>query len=391
MDGNAIPVKENATVIVKCSGDLFLSGVEQSEVRFQSGEDRIRVSQTNDNVYVETHASLDLIVPRRSNLIIERVGGSAFIEDLEGTLTVQKVGGDLAMRRLASVRMEKNGGNCMAEDVSGELSIGKVGGDLRVRGVGGGIQVGMAGGDLDLVIHGVGVTDGRAGGDAQVYFTEGLGERVAVKAGGDVALYLPTSVNGSFALVSGGETIQIHLVNGEQKIDEGVESRHHEFTLGEGGAKIEVMAGGDIRVADEYEEPQSISEDLDRREDAWKEARERHGQVPWSSGFGFDRSSAWADMISRRAQEAARRAEQRASAATRRTEDQIRQAAERELRRVEWQFRGGMPPVPPTPPPPAAEPVTEKERLMILQLLQDGKITVEQAEILLSAIEGKRR
>jgi len=391
MDGNAIPVKENATVIVKCSGDLFLSGVEQSEVRFQSGEDRIRVNQANDNVYVETHASLDLTVPRRSNVIVERVGGSALIEDLDGTLTVQKVGGDLAMRRLATVRMDKNGGNCMVENVSGELIIGKVGGDLRVRGVSGPIQVGMAGGDLDLVIHGMGVTEGRAGGDAQVYFTEALGERVSVKAGGDASLYLPSSASGSFALNSGGETIQIHLVHGEQPVDQDVEARHHEFALGEGGAKVEVMAGGDIRVTDEFEEPESISEDLDRREDAWNEARERHGQTPWSSGFGFDRSSAWADMISRRAQEAARRAEQRAQAATRRTEDQIRAAAERELRRVDWQWRGGTPPTPPPPPTASAEPVTEKERLMILQLLQDGKISVEQAEMLLSALEGKRK
>ena len=37
----------------------------------------------------------------------------------------------------------------------------------------------------------------------------------------------------------------------------------------------------------------------------------------------------------------------------------------------------------------AVEPVSEEERLMILQMLQDGKITVEQAEMLLAAMEGR--
>jgi hypothetical protein len=35
------------------------------------------------------------------------------------------------------------------------------------------------------------------------------------------------------------------------------------------------------------------------------------------------------------------------------------------------------------------EPVTEEERLMILRMLEQKKITLEEAEILLSALEGK--
>ena len=119
----------------------------------------------------------------------------------------------------------------------------------------------------------------------------------------------------------------------------------------------------------------------------------RRGSPAWSAGFGFDRSSAWADMVSRRAQEAARRAEQRSQAAMRRTEDQIRQAAERqgrhEYERGFGSFSG--PPAPPTPPAPVepAAPVTDQERLLVLQMLQEQKITVEQAEKLLAALEGR--
>ncbi len=392
MEGNAIPVSENKTVIVKCSGDLFLRGEEQAEVRFQSSEDRIRVQQSNENVYVETHASMDISVPRRATLIIERVGGSAFLQDLDGSLTVLKVGGDLALQRLGSVRIEKAGGSCLIEDVRDALSIGKIGGDLTVRQAAGAFSAGTIGGSASLQLAGIGHAEARVGGDTQIYLTQNVGDKISLKSGGDIDLYLPENANAAFNLQANGERIVIRLRRqGEQVIEQDFEMRRYEILLGGGDGKVEVVAGGDIRLSDEEKQPDPISDELGRREMAWKEARERHGHPSWSGGFGFDRSSAWADMISRRAQEAARRAEQRAQGAVRRTEEQIRQAAERELRRAEWQWRSGGGPMPPTPPPPPspAHPVTEKERLMILQMLQDGKITVEQAEMLLAAMEGR--
>jgi hypothetical protein len=45
-------------------------------------------------------------------------------------------------------------------------------------------------------------------------------------------------------------------------------------------------------------------------------------------------------------------------------------------------------PSPAPPVEPAGEPVSEQERLLILQMLEQGTITVEEAERLLSALEG---
>src|SRR5512133_2633096 len=141
MDGNTIPIGENTTVIVKASGDLFLKGEEQNEVRFQGSEDRIRVNQTNDTLYVETHASMDLDVPRRANVIVEKVGGSAFLQDLDGSLGIQKISGDLALRRMGTVRIEKVSGSCLVDGVSDALTVGKVGGDMVVRQLAGSLEV----------------------------------------------------------------------------------------------------------------------------------------------------------------------------------------------------------------------------------------------------------
>mgnify|MGYP003383801076 CR=1 FL=1 len=46
------------------------------------------------------------------------------------------------------------------------------------------------------------------------------------------------------------------------------------------------------------------------------------------------------------------------------------------------------PPAPPVPPKPKRAPATDEERMMILRMVEQGKISVEQAEKLLAALTG---
>ena len=58
--------------------------------------------------------------------------------------------------------------------------------------------------------------------------------------------------------------------------------------------------------------------------------------------------------------------------------------------RIDFSFGSApRPPVPPVPPPPPGEKVSEEERLMILRMLEQKKISMDEAEKLLSALEGK--
>jgi hypothetical protein len=102
------------------------------------------------------------------------------------------------------------------------------------------------------------------------------------------------------------------------------------------------------------------------------------------SGFG--------ERISRQVEQATSRAAKRAEEAARRAE----RHAERQARRWggagksgpwSWEFNSsGIP----KPPPPPSEPVADEERMAILKMLQEKKITSEQAEQLLRALEGGR-
>ncbi len=100
------------------------------------------------------------------------------------------------------------------------------------------------------------------------------------------------------------------------------------------------------------------------------------------SGFG--------ERISRQVEQATSRAAKRAEEAARRVE----RHAERQARRWKgtvstgpwnWDFNSQNVPTPPAPP---SEPVAEEERMAILKMLAEKKITAEQAEQLLNALEG---
>jgi hypothetical protein len=245
------------------------------------------------------------------------------------------------------------------------------------------------GGDADLQIISGAVTL-RTGGDITMQITELTGP-VSLRAGGDIRLHLSMDASATLDLESGGDQIKIHV--GDK--DEEVEKWAYGATLGSGGIPVSVDAGGDVLVTDEVWDKDNVEGSVDNLEDHWKELEDER-QGPHS------RSRHWPDIeaITRRAtrhgEKAARKAEERVHSAMRRM--------------------GNFPPFPPVPPIPPMSPfgkgmgpfgtkgtgpfgpketveppqprVSSEERMLILQMLQERKISVEEAEKLLQALEG---
>jgi hypothetical protein len=169
--------------------------------------------------------------------------------------------------------------------------------------------------------------------------------------------------------------------------------------MGSGGARIKVVAGSEVIVTSRNEEWENVAE---------FDPLGRDG--PFSPGEFPGLSSELHERISRRVEEATRRAlessmrareqsdrvQHRVDAAMRRAEEKMRSAEHRSMhmgikvgRFGATIERSGTPPVPPTPPRPPAEPVTDEERLTILKMLQEKKISLQDAEKLLAALDGK--
>jgi len=96
------------------------------------------------------------------------------------------------------------------------------------------------------------------------------------------------------------------------------------------------------------------------------------------SGFG-ERISQQVEQAARRAEEAGRRAERHAERHARKWKGKVN------VGRWNWDIGPTGVITPPTPP---SEPVAEEERMAILKMLQEKKISAAQADELLKALDG---
>jgi hypothetical protein len=195
------------------------------------------------------------------------------------------------------------------------------------------------------------------------------------------------------------------------------------LTLGEGDAKLILSADGnvvldthapdwdmedfDIDVGSEVNGmAEAVSQQINQQVESQVRMIEDQLNAQLSSlSMRLSAAKLTADQARRiedRAREASQRAASRAQERIHRAQEKIEQKMKAAQRKMElksqarerasrhghhtWSF--GIP-TPPTPPTPPGEPVSEDERLMILHMLEEKKISMEEAEELLSALEGK--
>ncbi len=378
MEEQTIALDGKNLIVIKAHADLSLQGWDRADARLLVNDfHNLRISQDGESLQIICLDDCDLTVPEGMAVRIDKAGGDAFVRNIKGKLEILKVGGDLSLGDAVDVSIGQVGGDCLVYKVNGRLAGQRFGGDCSGMEVGGPLAFEHIGGDADLEITSGAITL-RAGGDINLNIMD-LSAPVSLRAGGDIELHLPMDASATLDLESGGDDIEIHV--GDK--DEEVEKWAYGATLGSGAIPVSLDAGGDVLVTDKAWDKESVEDNINDLEDHWKEL-EGEREEPRS------RSRHWPDIeaITRRAtrqgERAARRAEERVHAAMRRM--------------------GNFPPMPPmpnmpnmgpmgpfgpqTPPEPPRPKVSSEERMLILQMLQEKKITVEEAEKLLRALEG---
>ncbi|MCS6992490.1 MAG: hypothetical protein NZP74_01530 [Anaerolineales bacterium] len=377
-------------VITDVSGDLQVVGWQRPEIIARADSDSLSLTLDGDQAVASSGSDLILYVPESIPIQIARVGGDADLRAIAGRLEILQVAGDLQMRNIGNVFVSALGGDLAARDCAGDFVAESVGGDVSFHRMRGAVRV-SAGADLYLREVNGDVT-ANLGADAALYLHPQPGQSIKVQAGGDILLRVPPEVQADFTLQGGdSESIRVDLPGVEQ-----TESRSvRQFRTGQGGANIHLLAEGEVIVTSREDDWQSVA-DFD----------------PWGRDVAFGSESLYdisqkiqaqvsenlerhAVKASMRAQEYGQRVEQRVEAAIRRAEEKMRSAERRSAHMgvsmggwsANWASpKPGRPPIPPSPP---AEPVSDEERLMILKMLQEKKISLEEADRLLAALEGK--
>jgi hypothetical protein len=345
-------------------GDLSVVGWDGEEVLIKADEDELSLKQNGDEIVFSCTDDVSLRIPKNSSLFIQRIGGDAALRGVTGNIEIKEVDNDLSIRDVDSVAIGSVKSDFSLRGAKGDLNIKNAGGDVSIRDVEGNVTLESVADDLAL---------------------RGARGNVKVNVGEDVVVYLEPKADGAYSITAGDDILLVLKPNSNvtltmhgDEIDvdwSGIENQRdvteRVLIIGDGSAKITLNAGGDIRVTNDANAGNSAEE---------------FGNF---AGMNFDWSG-FGERISRQVEQATARAAKRAEEAARRVE----RHAERHARRWKGNVSAGPwnwdigPKGVPTPPSPPSEPVAEEERMAILKMLAEKKITAEQAEQLLNALEG---
>lgn len=345
-------------------GDLSVVGWDGDDVLIKTDEDELSLKQNGDEIVFSCKDDVSLRIPKNSSLLIQRVGGDAALRGVLGNIEIKEIDNDLSMRDVGSVAIETIEADFSLRGAKGNLYIKNASGDVSIRDVEGDVILDSVADDLAL---------------------RGARRNINVNVGEDIVVYLEPKAEGVYSITAGDDILLVLrpnanvtlTMNGDEiDIDwPGVENQgditERVLILGDGSAKIMLSAGGDIRVTNDANAGNSAEE---------------FGNF---AGMNFDWSG-FGERISRQVEQATSRAAKRAEEAARRVERHAERHARRWKGNVStgpwnWDLNAQNVPTPPAPP---SEPVADEERMAILKMLAEKKITAEQAEQLLNALEG---
>jgi hypothetical protein len=372
MKQTIIPIKPDARVLVKCSSDLSVEGNEESTlVVIVDQGDSLRMREENGVYRIQSETDCRLLLPTTAMVTVEKTGGDGQLKNLKSRVVIGKIGGDLKLDSINGASVESIGGDCHIYAAVGAVELARLGGSLTADG-GESLLASGVGGDAHIYNF-TGKIEVTAGDEVSIQLSQTNVPEIRVRSGSEIELYLPENANCQLDLKSGGESITVHA--GGQEVE--LEGREFSVPLGSGGAMVSLTAGDSIKVTDRekstYNDHDSVWDD-----DHWK-------------NFGFD--------IGRKVREGLRIAGDSVDMAIKQAE-KAGKLAGREVERVfrdldENRYRPG----PrnnvvgfsmneaPTAAAAAKVGPSDEERMLVLKMLQDKKITVEEAEKLLNALD----
>jgi hypothetical protein len=341
-------------VIENIGGDLSLVGWEGEDILLKCDDEAMRCEQDGNTVTISCEDDASLRIPKLASVFIRNIEGDASIRGVMGGIELKEIQGDLSIRDVDSVTIDSIQSDFSLRGAKGNLSIKNAESDVSIRDVDGNVSLESVANDLAL--RDVrGNVSANIADDVVLYLNPQAGNTYSVTAGNDILLVMPPKANATLTLSADEINIEWKGV----KNDEDATSRV--ITLGDGSAIVTLNAGGDIRVTNQA--------------DAGDTAEE-FGNF---AGVGMDWSG-FGERISRQVEQATRRATKQAEDAARRVKGNVK--VDVKMGRWNWDLSPKGVPMPPKPP------VSDEERMAILKMLQEKKITAEEAEKLLAAMEG---
>lgn len=409
----------NPQVNLKVDGNLSLKGWGETEILAKSSAaDDLTIEQNEDQVTIRSEGDCSIRVPLNSQVTIERVDGNATLKSIDGDLAITKVDGNLTLRGVGQVDLNNLDGNLVAKNISGSLTMIRIDGNATLKDIQGDLAVKEAI-HGNLVLKDIdGNVQASVSGNVTSNFDPAPGNKYAIDAGGNILCRIPEDASIKLEIPR-ARSIMV-------KLPDAPAANHgrvpYSQVLGEGDSEVLLSAGGNVLIAGmppdweetnleveigkDFEEiaetfglqmTQQFETQMEMLEQQIEAQLAGLSTMVVASGLSPDQ----AEKISLQAKEAGERANQRAQERIQRSQERLERKLEAARRRAEMRTRSAELAArdrrrrdephewAAVTQIPEEEQVSEEERLAILQMLEQGKITPEEAEQLLMALEGR--
>ena len=327
--------------VQRLEGDVNLENVRGS-LRLSDLSGVVRVAQVDADLRAQGVADLRVMGNCNGDLRFDK----------GELLAAESVAGNVRIHDLGDARLGRVRGDLWAERVRGALQVAKVEGDARLAAIDGPVTLRAITGDLRTNALTGGLVAPQVSGDAVLQGPYGAAGPYSLSAEGDVVLNLPADTDARVAVRAGGR------IRSETPLTPATDgSGSFTSTLGRGTARINLVSGGDLRIHSEV-------------------------QGGGGPGHGKARSKALPD-----GSDLGERIREQVSASLAAAGIHVVAGP------VTWGGRGRprSPKGPRPPRPPGAErprppSATAEEQLAVLRMVEEGKITPDEADMLLKAL-----
>lgn len=371
-------------VIEAVGGTLHLKGWDLDQIRLDFLHADDNYVQEGNQLKVNTASDCVVRVPMESELTIKQVGGNAHLTDISGPIALEQASGSVYLKRVGSAKIRQVSGNLNARELGEDLTVETVSGNAELRDVRGNLAVKKVHGNLNLRDAGGNAT-ANVMGNAHLRLSPPAKSLQQIDCKGNAYCRLEAQANVEVRLRSKAGTILVHNDEGVQNL----EAKEETLIFGKGESKLEISAGGHIDFRSRQDEDDiNIDIDLDFIDDLGGVAEEIGEQISAQVESQLEALGSQLEALSERLQNSGDRAVQRAQrnvqAAQRRFERKLQARGHGRGKRIHAGViaAGGAPHA-------ASEPVTEEERLKVLQMVSEKKISVDEAEMLLGILEGR--
>ena len=408
MAEHLIPREEYTRLeIINTGGDLYLVGWNRDDIRIKELADGDLVEKKKKQINLSFSGDAIIHIPHSLITNVQNVGGDVSIRGIQGHLDIASIGGDLSLIDIESAKIGSVGGDSFAKRIQGDLQIENTGGDGLIDYVKGQVALKSVGGDVQMkkIAGGIEVN---GGGDARLSFHPVPWQAYQVNVGKDISATIPDDCSADLSISSGEKDITV-IVGG---LDLKLEEKKLQQAIGEGGPAIMLNAGGKVFLtgedytwltnikinAEELEEmavdfstqtAEQLKNHLGNLEDDLRVSLSGLTESLDSIGISEESLERIAAQIEESSRQAAQKAEIAAIKAQAKVEKKIALARKKALKAAaktkEFNLEEFL------SAKENKKSVSPDERILILNMLQDNKISPEEADDLLEALEGKRK